>query len=329
VTGLLLLAVLALTVGPSASAEPKAITQTKSEVSALRTRVYQLNSQLELLVEKYDADNIRLAQAKTDVAQNQARLKEAEQSLAQAQATMSGRLVEIYERGGVGNFLDVLVSATSWSDFVDRLVFLESISSQDSQLVAQVSIHKKQVADQQVQLAQQLKKQKAAAAQVLASRKSVTRKIAQNQQLLKGKEQQIAAMEKQWQAEQAKLAAEAKVAAARSKGIRVVEAAMKYRGVPYVWGGAGPGGFDCSGLVMYVFAELGVSLPHSAAMQYDSGTHVSRDQLEAGDLVFFGNPIHHVGIYVGNGDMIDAPYSGVSVRIDPLQSDYTGATRIF
>ncbi len=139
-TGLLLLAVLALSAGPSASAEPKAITQSKSEVSALRTRVYQLNSQLELLVEKYDVDNIQLAQAKTNVAQNQARLKEAEQSLALAQAKMSSRLVEIYERGGVGNFLDVLVSATSWSDFVDRLVFLESISSQDSQLVAQVSI---------------------------------------------------------------------------------------------------------------------------------------------------------------------------------------------
>jgi cell wall-associated NlpC family hydrolase len=63
-------------------------------------------------------------------------------------------------------------------------------------------------------------------------------------------------------------------------------------------------------------------------MQYGYGTHVSRDQLEPGDLVFYGSPIHHVGIYVGNGDMVDAPYTGVSVRIDPLQSDYAGATRI-
>ncbi len=120
-------------------------------MSALRTRVYQLNSQLELLVEKYDADNIQLAQAKTDVAQNQALLTQAEQNLAQAEGTMNSRLVEIYERGEAGDFLDVLLGATSWSDLVDRVVFLERISQQDSQSVAQVSTYKKQVADQQVE----------------------------------------------------------------------------------------------------------------------------------------------------------------------------------
>ena len=116
---------------------------------------------------------------------------------------------------------------------------------------------------------------------------------------------------------------------ASGSGAKAVQIALKYMGVPYVWAGANPSGFDCSGLVMYVYGQLGVSLPHSAALQYECGTHVSRDQLEPGDLVFFGSPIHHVGIYVGNGDMIDAPYTGVSVRIDPLQSDYAGATRIF
>jgi cell wall-associated NlpC family hydrolase len=80
---------------------------------------------------------------------------------------------------------------------------------------------------------------------------------------------------------------------------------------------------------MYVYAQLGVSLPHYAASQYTYGTHVSRDQLEPGDLVFFGSPIHHVGIYVGNGDMINAPHTGAVVRIQPLNSDYAGATRIF
>ena len=80
---------------------------------------------------------------------------------------------------------------------------------------------------------------------------------------------------------------------------------------------------------MYVYAKLGVDLPHSSRMQYDCGTHVSRSQLEPGDLVFFGSPIHHVGMYVGDGNMINAPYTGVNVRIESMdRSDYTGATRV-
>lgn len=112
-------------------------------------------------------------------------------------------------------------------------------------------------------------------------------------------------------------------------GNAVVDIAMQYLGVPYQWGGASPSGFDCSGFVMYVYGKVGIGLPHSAAAQYNSGTHVSRSQLAPGDLVFFGSPIHHVGIYVGGGNMIESPYTGSSVRIRGIdRSDYTGATRI-
>jgi peptidoglycan DL-endopeptidase CwlO len=114
-----------------------------------------------------------------------------------------------------------------------------------------------------------------------------------------------------------------------ANGAKAVELAMSYMGVPYVWAGADPSGFDCSGLVMYVYAQLGVDLPHSSRMQYECGTHVSRSELEPGDLVFFGSPIHHVGMYVGDGNMINAPYTGVTVRIESVdRGDYTGATRL-
>ena len=107
---------------------------------------------------------------------------------------------------------------------------------------------------------------------------------------------------------------------------------MQYLGVPYHWGGASPQtGFDCSGLVMYVFAQVGISLPHFAAAQYHYGSPVARDQLEPGDLVFFDN-LNHVGIYIGNDQFIHAPHTGDVVRITSMSgwydSHYAGARRI-
>ena len=105
-------------------------------------------------------------------------------------------------------------------------------------------------------------------------------------------------------------------------------AALAQVGDPYVWGGTGPDGFDCSGLTSFAYAAAGVSLPHSSRSQSRMGVAVSRSELMAGDLVFFYSPISHVGIYIGGGRMIDAPYPGTSVRITPIsQLPYSGAVR--
>ncbi|HEX9343795.1 MAG TPA: C40 family peptidase, partial [Actinomycetota bacterium] len=100
-------------------------------------------------------------------------------------------------------------------------------------------------------------------------------------------------------------------------------------GKPYHWGGAGPSSFDCSGLTMYSWAKAGVSMPHSAAAQYDLFPHVARSALQAGDLVFFGSPIHHVGLYIGQNLMVAAPSTGRLVQVQTLvgRSDYVGAAR--
>ena len=107
-----------------------------------------------------------------------------------------------------------------------------------------------------------------------------------------------------------------------------VNTAKAQLGKPYQWGGAGPDNFDCSGLTMYAWRAGGVGLPHSAAMQYDAIAHISVSQLQPGDLVFFYTPIEHVGIYVGGGQMIDAPYTGAVVRYDSIYNPYlVGAGR--
>jgi cell wall-associated NlpC family hydrolase len=108
----------------------------------------------------------------------------------------------------------------------------------------------------------------------------------------------------------------------------VIDFAKAQIGKSYVWAATGPDSYDCSGLTMKAFATIGVTLPHSSATQSTMGTAVARADLQIGDLVFFGSPVHHVGIYVGNNQMIDAPTEGVPVGIHNLYSDYSGARRL-
>src|SRR5436190_14530229 len=115
-------------------------------------------------------------------------------------------------------------------------------------------------------------------------------------------------------------------------GTRVVDYAKRFRGIRYVYGGSSPGsGFDCSGLVRYVYAHFGVSLAHSSYAQFGRGRRVSRSGLRAGDLVFFDG-LGHVGMYIGNGRFIHAPHSGSRVRIETLAGWYSarfaGARRL-
>ena len=117
-------------------------------------------------------------------------------------------------------------------------------------------------------------------------------------------------------------------AAAAGTGTEVADYALGFVGSPYLWGGASPDGFDCSGLVMYVYSNFGVTLPHSSLMMSVCGVAVDRADLQPGDLVFFFNPVHHVGIYVGNGKMVDAAGLGLGVRIDRLWSSYSSARRV-
>jgi cell wall-associated NlpC family hydrolase len=107
-----------------------------------------------------------------------------------------------------------------------------------------------------------------------------------------------------------------------------IDTAKAQLGKPYVYAGSGPDTFDCSGLTMYAWAAAGVGLPHNAEAQFNSLPHVAQSDLQPGDLVFYGSPIHHVGMFVGGGTMIEAPYTGVDVRYHTIyRPDYAGAAR--
>ncbi|XVQ07594.1 NlpC/P60 family protein [Spirillospora sp. CA-255316] len=129
---------------------------------------------------------------------------------------------------------------------------------------------------------------------------------------------------------------------ASAKAMGAVKAALGQLGVPYSWGGgnasgpsygtaqgAGIRGFDCSGLTLYAYAQVGISLPHYTGSQFNAGTRVSRDALKPGDLVFFHSDLHHMGMYIGNGKMVHAPQTGDVIKVSPISGrPFAGGVRI-
>jgi len=368
ITFLLIVMVIGITTSQLVQAEPPAITAAKSEADALREIIDQLNDELAAAVEDYNYATAKLAETQEAIKDNRAKLAQAEEDLGALRAQFTERIVEIYKQGDLG-MLDTLLGATSFSELINRLDLLQRLSEQDSEMVSQVEAFRTDVTERRDRLAVQLEEEKVFAADAETARLKVEERLAANEKALAGKETQIAQLEKEEAERQARLAAEARAAAKKaaeeaarkkaeaaaaaeqaktttttkaktSDGVKVsvpdsvaggdvVSIAMEYLGTPYVWAGASPSGFDCSGFVQYVYKKLGVSLPHSSRMQYGYGTAVSRSNLQPGDLLFFYSPIHHVAIYIGDGRMIHAAGVGKGVRIDSVWTrNYTGARRI-
>lgn len=323
----LIASLLLLTASTFVHATP-AIDKANAQAQALMNLIDKLDEELSAATEEYDYANQQLEDTHVAVKRTTANVNKAEADLATAQDQLNQRLVNIYKAGDL-TMLGVILSTSSFTELISRIDQMRRLGKQDSQLIQQVQGYKQNVSTRQAELGTQLKEQQAYADKTETARKKVLGQIQKQKKALKGKEKQIAQLKKAEAARQAKLAAEARARQrflASRPGI-VIKTAMRYLGVPYVWGASSPSGFDCSGLVKYCFAKVGVPLPHSSAMQYHYGTHVSRSQLKPGDLVFFYSPIHHVGIYIGNGNMINA--TGNHVQISSVwTSNFYGATRL-
>jgi len=341
------------------------IASKQAEAQSVMGQVQQLDSSLERVIQAYDLATVKLNRVRADLKANQAQLQIAKQSLQRAQTTLSARLVSLYTSNGQSDSLEVLLGASSLDDLVSRFNTANRISSQDTQVLAQVAHFDNEVKARQVRLKHATAEAAALVRERASERASIEGQLSARRALLSSIRGQIAHIQAQEAARQAQLRRElaariatqqqqapaqalsstvAPVASSSSSTgsvsvgpapppthSSVVSIAEQYLGVPYRWGGASPSGFDCSGLVMYVFAQVGVSLPHSSYSQYGMGSPVSRDQLQPGDLVFFDG-LGHVGIYVGGGQFIHAPHTGDVVRISSLSgwysSSYVGARRI-
>jgi len=239
--------------------------------------------------------------------------------------------------------LEILLGAASLDDFLDRVDTVSRLSAQDTRIIGEVRGFRAEIREREAALEKARADQERVVAERAAQRASIERQLAERRQLLSTIRSEIERLKRQEAAEQQELEAAAReridsAPPPSSSGGNpsggypgVVGIAMQYLGVPYVWGGASPSGFDCSGFTMYVYAKVGISLPHNAAMQYGYGSPVSRENLQAGDLVFF-NGLGHMGLYIGGNQFIHAPHTGDVVKISSMSgwySDtYVGARRL-
>ena len=297
--------------------------QTVSSQPSLKEQVAeatQLSNEVDSLGQQYDGLKIQLAHANSEV-------KIAKQAAARAEAAMAGSQQAVaqlaamgYMNGGADPSMQMLTNGNS-NQFLAQASTLEQLDNEAGMRLS--TLQREQIAAQRAQTtateeiatANQLQSQINGKVKTINAKLDVLNSSAMSQAMAifdkTGSYPDIVLPE------------------ATNVGTTALRAALTQRGKPYVWGAAGPDSYDCSGLVVWAFAQEGISLPHYTGSLWNSGMHVSRADLEPGDLVFFFPDISHVGIYIGNGLMVDAPSTGQVVQVQAVFWDeYVGAVRI-
>jgi cell wall-associated NlpC family hydrolase len=339
-----LLAVVILVSASLGSVTLSSAAPTQEDVRRAKERLDALNRDLSLLVERYNQARIRL----NDV---QVRLTEVRLEAERAQAVAEraiGSLNRSAARAftGFGSQFTVLLDATSLGDFSDRLEFIGNMAQADADLATQAELARQEARWTADELRAAVEQRREVLDELAAQKEQIDARVDEAREL-------YAELDRRYH--EALAAARAAAAAAQQQSTgggsvaggsvdvspippppapngnvaAVLDAAYSVIGTPYQWGGSSPEtGFDCSGFTMWSWAHAGVSLPHSSAAQYSSLPHVAREDLQAGDLLFFYSPISHVGMYVGGGRMIHSSHPGTTVSVVSVYWDsFSGAAR--
>ncbi len=336
---------------PSASAD--AVSNKKAQAQALANQINSLGFKEAALGEQYDAAVLAAQSTAAKVKLQVSAVAAANANADQARSAIEADAIDAYVNGGT---LASLGSQNSEMQQADGgLLASEYLNTLASTQTDNLDAYHDAATNARIETdeLQALQKQQTqAVANTNAARSAASAAQAQLQATLNQVKGQLATLVAQAQAAQqaaSARAAQAQLASVQSVGTgnggragtgvssapipvgagaaEAVAAAESRLGDPYVWGGAGPNVFDCSGLVMWAWAHAGVSLPHFSGSQYADTTHISMSQLQPGDLVFFADPGEHVAMYIGGGMIIEAPHTGAFVHIVPLYSEFVLASR--
>jgi peptidoglycan DL-endopeptidase CwlO len=292
---------------------------TPSSLSSVLAEANKLSQQIDVLSQQYDNLQIQLSQTQAEVKLAQQNAARDRSIFAQDQGSIAAIAVESYMTGGLSPALQLLTTNSPQS-LLNRASIMTQLQRENGAKVRLVGAaviaarRAEAAAAQQQRLAGDLAKQMQSKVAAIQQREDFfnSQAFAQAEQIYQqtGSYPNI-------------------TVSGDSVGVQALRWALTRIGDPYVWGAAGPDSFDCSGLVMWAYAQVGISLEHFTGDQWNEGEHVSISQLEPGDLVFFYADLGHVGMYIGNGLMVDAPTFGQDVQIQPVMWNvYEGAVQI-
>lgn len=296
-----------LKAAPKADPKPPSVKEMKAQIS-------KLDDQMEQLTERYNGLRVRLGQAQRAAkvaAGNAARQEKALQAVQQRVGTLAATS---YMNGGVDQTV-AFATAQDPQEFLDQASTLNYFATQDGTKFQSLA-----AAMQAAQRARKAAQERSTELRDLKSQADTQKtKVEETYNKLRDK------IIKRDPAEIVRIPA----IGGSGKAVQALRAALTKMGDPYVWGAAGPNAFDCSGLTMWAYKQVGINLPHFTGSQWNAGTHVSRSELQPGDLVFFYSDRHHMGMYIGGGKMLHAPHTGDVVRIASMDNrPFAGAVRV-
>jgi cell wall-associated NlpC family hydrolase len=322
-----LAAVLLISSLTAAGAGADTISQKRIEAERLASQLEAQNERVGVLAERVDAARIKAEQVGGSLATAEAKLADATQASDAARSRLRNLAIDAYVRGGMSPPAASAVTANE--DPSVRQGYIDQLTSGHNEALDAMRAAKLSLGEQRAALLSARQQATQALASVASAERAASQAEAQVRASLakaKGELGQLVAAEQARREAADRARATSALRASRSRASFgpappvgrgasfAVEAARAQLDKPYQWGGSGPGTFDCSGLTMFAWHYGGVSLSHSAAAQYSETAHISLADIQPGDLLFYGSPISHVGIYVGGGQMIHAPHTGDVVR---------------
>ena len=328
-----LAAIMLLLAGGLTYADP--VQDKKDELEQIKSQVQSIDAQLETVTEQYNITRMRVEQTRANIAEMEQQLAALTAELESRKDILGKRMRELYKAGNA-DILEVLTECKTVDDLYTNLDRAQRIGGGDVSIIASVIAARGEVDAARSSLEAQKAELDASAAQLAAQKSQIEGDLQRRQSLLAGVEAEVNSLIAQEEANRAPVTSRPGVTRpiptpppAPPYAPAAVQVAYAQLGKPYQYAGSGPNVFDCSGLVMYCYAQVGIRLPHSSYMQARCGVPVSYADLQAGDLVFF-HGYGHVGMYIGNGQYIHAPHTGDVVRIADLgrRRDFCGAVRV-